>query len=140
MPLVINESLSIPENLLEFRFSRASGPGGQNVNKVSSRVELLVALASLPLPPDALERLKRAAGRKVSAAGVLTLVCQLSRDQGANRETCLERLREMLVAALVRPRNRVPTRPSRASRERRLEGKRQHSATKATRGRRPADD
>jgi ribosome-associated protein len=140
MSLVINDSLAIPEHLLQFRFSRASGPGGQNVNKVSSRVELLVEVASLPLPPDALERLRSAAGRKVSAAGVLTLVCQLSRDQAANRVTCLERLKLMVLAALHRPRNRVPTRPSRAARERRLEGKHQRSATKATRGRRPADD
>ncbi|MBI4861758.1 MAG: aminoacyl-tRNA hydrolase [Candidatus Riflebacteria bacterium] len=134
VPLVINESLVIPDELIVVQASRSGGPGGQNVNKVSSRVELFFDLASWPdLPQDARERLRSRAGRKVSRDGVLRLVCQRSRDQQANREACLAELKELVLASLVAPRVRRATRPSRAARARRVDAKRRHSQTKRLR-------
>lgn len=140
MALRIDDTLSIPDEALSVRFTRAGGPGGQNVNKVSSRVELSVELVAIPVSPEVLDRLRALAGRRVSAAGVLTVACQESRDQSANREACLSRLRELVLAALVEPRERHRTRPSRAARQRRIESKKRRGAVKSRRTSRPAED
>ncbi|MBI3891378.1 MAG: aminoacyl-tRNA hydrolase [Candidatus Wallbacteria bacterium] len=140
MPLFINSKITIPDEALSERFTRASGPGGQNVNKVSSRVELSVEVAKLPIPAPALQRLRALAGKRLTASGVLLIASQSSRDQAANRAACAERLRALVLAALEEPEIRRPTRPSRASRRQRVESKKRRGATKAARSRRPAEE
>lgn len=121
---------------LEFSFSRSSGPGGQNVNKVNTKVELWVWPGDLVgLNPDARQRLAFLAGRRMTQSGRLHLVSQSGRTQEANRAAVLERLRELLVQAMHRPRPRRPTRPGAAARRRRLEAKRHRGQLKAGRGR-----
>jgi ribosome-associated protein len=135
MPLWITDTIEIPDRALELRFSRAGGPGGQNVNKVSTRVEIILDLgADIGLPPDALERLRRTQRRRISRDGRLRIVAQGHRDQARNREEALRILAAMILESLVRPRVRRPTRPSRGSRERRLAKKRRRSQVKAHRG------
>ena len=113
MPLEINSALSIPDELLEVRYSRSGGPGGQNVNKVSSRVELFLDLARwTALPEDARQRLEAREKRRISREGVLRMVCQEYRDQTRNREECFEKLRQLVLECLVRPVQRRATKPS----------------------------
>ena len=119
---------------LRFAASRSSGPGGQNVNKVSTRIELRVTLSDLPISRAALDRLRQAAGRKVNALGELVLASDEHRSQLRNREECLSRLRELIVRALTPPKPRRPTKPTAASRRRRAEAKSRRSATKKGRG------
>ena len=126
----------VPESALRFTFTRSSGPGGQNVNKLSTKARLHVALADLEpaIGPAAARRLATLAGpAKLSAAGELMLSADESRSQSANRKACLDRLRELLVRALHPPRVRRRTRPSAGSRERRLEGKKRRSSVKRER-------
>ena len=122
---------------LEFQFIRASGPGGQNVNKVSSAVQLRFNTRGFTELPDAVrERLTRLAGRRLTLDGVLILEAQRFRTQERNRADALARLAALLDAAATAPRPRRPTRPSRAQRERRLDSK-QHQGTTKLRRRRP---
>ncbi len=119
---------------LRMQFSRSGGPGGQNVNKLNTKAELWVAVSALRgLPMDAAERLRTLAGRRLTVADELHLICETSRSQEANKSAVMEKLRELLVQALVRPKRRRATRPSYGSRQRRLESKRRRSETKTQR-------
>jgi ribosome-associated protein len=132
----ISPEVAIPVAELEFRASRASGPGGQGVNTTDSRVELRFDLAGSPsLDPEAKQRALRRLGPRVDTGGVLRVVAQAQRSQLANRRAAVERFAELLSAALATPRPRRPTRPSRAAAVRRVESKRRHAATKRLRGR-----
>lgn len=138
--LEITPALAIREDELDERFVRASGPGGQNVNKVATAVELRFDVAASQLPEDVKARLAALAGRRMSAAGVLLIDSREHRTQTQNREAARERLVELVRQAAIRPKSRRKTRPSKAARERRLGAKVQRSRIKAGRGRVRGDD
>jgi ribosome-associated protein len=136
MPVQITGNLSLPDRDLAWSFVRASGPGGQNVNKVATAAQLRFDLAGTEsLEPAVKERLRSIAGRRVSEDGALLIVARNQRTQEANRREALERLAELVRRALVVPKTRRATRPSRASRERRLQTKTQRRTTKQLRRR-----
>jgi ribosome-associated protein len=123
-PLEVNANVTIPDSELEMAFVRASGPGGQNVNKVASAVQLRFDLASTrALDEGTKYRLRALAGRRVTDEGALLIIARNHRTQDQNRREALERLAELIRQALVRPKTRKPTKPTRASKERRLESK-----------------
>ena len=128
------EDLTIPDDALSESFLAATGPGGQNVNKVATAVQLRVHLFKLGLHPDVYERLKRIAGTRVTGAGELLITARRFRTQEANRSDARHRLAEMIAAAHRAPRKRKPTRPSKAAKAERVQKKRQRSAVKQTRG------
>lgn len=119
--------------------SRSSGPGGQNVNKVSTKVEVRVPVWALGLEPWALDRLRTLAGRRMTEAGELVITEDGSRSQSANRAEAIERLRVLVRQAITRPRARVKTKPTKGSQRRRIEGKKRTGEVKKMR-RRPNDD
>jgi ribosome-associated protein len=134
MSLEITSSLSIPDTDLSFAFIRASGPGGQNVNKVSSAVQLRFDMVGTTVLSDAVKsRLRALAGRRVTEDGAIVITARNQRSQDQNRREALERLAELIGKALVAPKARKATKPTRASRERRLEGKVRTQQTKQTR-------
>ncbi|APG45540.1 alternative ribosome rescue aminoacyl-tRNA hydrolase ArfB [Phaeobacter porticola] len=133
--LRITDTIALQDWELTESFMRASGPGGQNVNKVSSAVELRFEAARSPaLTPAVKSRLKRLAGRRWTKDGAIILQCDETRSQQRNRELVRDRLAELIRQALVVPKRRIATKPTRGSVRRRLDAKRQRSDVKATRG------
>ena len=140
MPLVITPTLSIEDAELDERFVRASGPGGQNVNKVSTAVQLRYDVGRSALPPDVRDRLRALAGSRMTDDDVLVIDARTHRTQGQNREEARERLAEVVRRALVRPKRRKKTRPGKAAKERRLVTKKRRAETKQGRGRLRGDE
>ena len=134
----ITDTISIDESEIEESFVRSSGPGGQNVNKLSTAVQLRFDVRRSPsLPNDVAIRLMRLAGKRMTKDGVLVLIAQNHRTQERNRAEALERLIALVQEAAVRPIQRRPTRPTKASRERRIEGKKRRSGIKSLRQSKP---
>jgi ribosome-associated protein len=131
-------NVEIPDAAITFSQIAGGGPGGQHANKTATRVELRMRLDALPIHPDAAERLAVLAGERLTGDGELVLVCDETRSARQNRSMVLERLCEMVLAALVRPKARRRTRPTRGSVERRLGAKRSRSERLRERG--PSDD
>lgn len=123
----------VPPAALRFVFVASGGPGGQNVNKRSTKAVLRVAVRDLNLPEDAGERLRASAPHWLTREDELVIACESTRSQHRNREACLEMLGEAVRRAMVRPKSRRPTRPSRGSVERRLGSKKQRSDLKRSR-------
>jgi ribosome-associated protein len=138
--LRISRDLTIDENDIDIAFVRASGPGGQNVNKLSTAAQLRFDTSRITLPADAATRLARLAGQRMTKDGVIVIHAQRFRTQERNRADAIDRLVELLREALVRPIPRRPTRPTLGSKQRRLEGKKRRSDIKAKRGSARFDD
>ncbi len=135
MPLVLTPDIVVGDDELEWKFIRSSGPGGQNVNKVSSAVQLRFLLPqNISLPVAVRNRLRRLAGQKLLLDGTILLSARSERSQEQNRRDALERLEGLIRAAMVVPKIRKKTRPTLASKERRIDSKKRRGSTKQGRG------
>ena len=136
MPIEITADIVIPDEELEWKFIRASGPGGQNVNKVSSAVQLRFLLPrNTSLPVSARNRLRAIAGQKLVDDGSILFSARSERSQEQNRRAAAERLAALIRTAIIEPKIRRKTRPTKGSQERRIETKKRRGATKSQRGR-----
>lgn len=141
MSLIVRPGLEIPDTDLEVAFVRSSGPGGQNVNKVASAVQLRFALErNTTLRDDVKARLRQLSGQRLTDAGEILIVARESRSQEHNRRAAEQRLLELVRRALIAPKKRHATRPTRASKEKRLESKSRTQKNKRLRGRVRLDD
>ena len=138
--LIITPTFSIADDELDERFVRASGPGGQNVNKVATAVELRFSVTASALPDEVKARLAALAGKRLNADGIILVDSREHRTQARNRDAARARLAALLRQAFRRPRPRKATRPSNASRKRRLDAKGQRARVKSQRGRVRGDD
>jgi ribosome-associated protein len=139
--ICINDRISIDESELSETFVRSSGPGGQNVNKLSTAVQLRFDVRHSPaLTHEVKARLERLAGRRLTNDGIIVIVAQRHRTQENNRRDARERLVDLIKKAAVRPTPRRPTKPTRSSRERRLTGKKIRSGIKALRQGKPGTE
>ena len=137
----VNSHISIDEREFEESFVRASGPGGQNVNKLATAVQLRFDVRRSPsLPEGVRTRLERLVGARLTRDGVLVITAQSHRTQGRNRQDALDRLVELIRRAAIQPRQRRPTRPTKASRERRVDAKKHRASLKRLRHAKPAFD
>jgi len=135
--IAVTDQISLGDDELQESFVRASGPGGQNVNKVATAVQLRFDAAASPSLPEAVkERLRRLAGRRMTVEGIIVITANRFRTQERNRADALARLIELIGQATHAPRPRRPTRPTFASKQRRLEAKKRRSARKSLRGER----
>ena len=132
--LKISEKLQIPLREFEFSFARSSGPGGQNVNKVNTKATLIWEFDKSPSIPEAIKaRFRERFGRRINKEGQVIIVSQRFRDQGRNVADCLAKLQEMLQSVEKAPRKRMPTKPSKRAKQRRLDEKKKHSQKKQDR-------
>ena len=129
-----SEPFEIPDDAIEERFIAGTGPGGQNVNKVATAVQLRVDLYKLGLAPDVYARLKQLAGSRLTGAGEIVIIARRFRTQEANRADARERLAELIAKAHVRPERRIKTKASRSAKLKRLESKVRRGAVKQARG------
>jgi ribosome-associated protein len=135
MPLVVTPDILIPEDALEERFVRASGPGGQNVNKVATAVQLRFDPSRSGLSGEVRDRLRILSGSRVTDAGIIVIDAREHRTQSQNRDEARARLVDLIRRALVRPTRRRKTKPSRAAKQRRVDVKKRRGDAKRTRGR-----
>ena len=133
-PMPATEPFALPEDALEERFLAATGPGGQNVNKVATAVQLRCDVFKLGLAPDVYARLKSLAGSRMTSSGEIVITAQRFRTQDANREDARARLAQLIARAHVKPVKRIRTRPSRAAKAKRVDEKKQRGGVKQARG------
>jgi ribosome-associated protein len=140
MPLVVTPTVTIPDDAIEERFVRASGPGGQNVNKVATAVQLRFDPSRAGLSDEVRERLRTQVGSRLTDEGTIVIDARSHRAQSQNREEARERLADLIRRALVRPKRRHKTKPSRASQQRRVDVKKRRGEAKRARSRFSGDE